>query len=536
MPGKPQPSRSSITSGVIRPRSSATIGSGPSARAIAANSALPGRRHPAPVDRGRAAGRNLPVAGEAAEVVDAQHVGLLAARAARARSTRRSPRPPCGPSGTADCPSAGPAGPVVRRHAGDHGRLEILVEEIQVRAAPSTSALWWAMKIGRSPMIAHAARVARSAAAPRTGVSKHHCTNSQKRDLVGVLAARAAASAAGSRARRAGAHCHHGAAVVRGLQRHEQRVVVEPVRLRRRARPANAARSSRRARVRGSRPRPRAAGCSAPRDHAREVDAPRDRSRRPAASGAAASRARPAVPAPPSAGCRRTPTRSGRANRRDRPAWSAAPARAPARPAASQSTKLVGLGAEIADAVRAGQRSDVQQDAGSGAGRGSWRGVRLGIGGTAWRNTTSGVRGNGERGAAAMRLRRASTPLLSSDESPARLRAARSGAACALRIEQQHQRARCRRRSRSTAARSIRQASACARDVVPVVHAAARRRRAGARQAAARAAIAAPARTSGRGAAAARRGAAPAGVGDEIAGSPRRRSAQSSQPVGLSWQ
>ena len=42
MPGKPSSSRSSYTSGVIKPRSSATTGSGPSSRSAARNGSAPG--------------------------------------------------------------------------------------------------------------------------------------------------------------------------------------------------------------------------------------------------------------------------------------------------------------------------------------------------------------------------------------------------------------------------------------------------------------------------------------------------------------
>ena len=42
MPGRPSPSRSASTSGVMTPRSSATIGSSPSAARTASKSAAPG--------------------------------------------------------------------------------------------------------------------------------------------------------------------------------------------------------------------------------------------------------------------------------------------------------------------------------------------------------------------------------------------------------------------------------------------------------------------------------------------------------------
>ena len=74
MPGKPKPSRSASTSGVMTPRSSATIGSSPRAPRSASKKRRPGPLHPAAVDRGRRVPRHLPVRLEAAEVVEAHEV------------------------------------------------------------------------------------------------------------------------------------------------------------------------------------------------------------------------------------------------------------------------------------------------------------------------------------------------------------------------------------------------------------------------------------------------------------------------------
>ena len=84
------------TSGVITPRSSAMIGSGPSAVGDGLEQrGARARRRQRPLIGGRLAGRDLPVAGEAAEVVDAHDVDQSRRCAACARSTRRSPRRAC---------------------------------------------------------------------------------------------------------------------------------------------------------------------------------------------------------------------------------------------------------------------------------------------------------------------------------------------------------------------------------------------------------------------------------------------------------
>ena len=70
MPGKPYRSRSASTSGVMTPRSSATIGSSPRAACSASKNAAPGPLHPPAVDGRRRAPRHLPVGLEAAEVVE----------------------------------------------------------------------------------------------------------------------------------------------------------------------------------------------------------------------------------------------------------------------------------------------------------------------------------------------------------------------------------------------------------------------------------------------------------------------------------
>ena len=70
MPGKPKRSRSASTSGVMTPRSSATIGSLSNARSERLEEAGPRPLRPPPVDRGRGVARHLPVRLEAAEVVE----------------------------------------------------------------------------------------------------------------------------------------------------------------------------------------------------------------------------------------------------------------------------------------------------------------------------------------------------------------------------------------------------------------------------------------------------------------------------------
>ena len=75
MPGKPKRSRSASTSGVMTPRSSATIGSSPEGGLRSASKkAAPGPLHPPPVDRGLRVPRHLPVRLEAAEVVEPHEV------------------------------------------------------------------------------------------------------------------------------------------------------------------------------------------------------------------------------------------------------------------------------------------------------------------------------------------------------------------------------------------------------------------------------------------------------------------------------
>ena len=73
-PGNPSASRSSWTSGVMTPRSSAITGSGPSASSAARKSDRPGPRRPPAVPRGLGAGRDRPVPREPAEVVDPEDV------------------------------------------------------------------------------------------------------------------------------------------------------------------------------------------------------------------------------------------------------------------------------------------------------------------------------------------------------------------------------------------------------------------------------------------------------------------------------
>ena len=74
MPGKPRRSRSAITSGVIRPRSSAITGSGPSSASAASKTAAPGPGSQLPRPGVARALRDRPELGEAAEVVDAGQV------------------------------------------------------------------------------------------------------------------------------------------------------------------------------------------------------------------------------------------------------------------------------------------------------------------------------------------------------------------------------------------------------------------------------------------------------------------------------
>ena len=91
MPGTPSSRRSSRTSSVITPRSSATSGSSPSARRGPRRTARgpgPGRQRPA--GRGGGSGRYLPVAGEGPEVVDPDEIGGAEGMPQAARSTRCS--------------------------------------------------------------------------------------------------------------------------------------------------------------------------------------------------------------------------------------------------------------------------------------------------------------------------------------------------------------------------------------------------------------------------------------------------------------
>ena len=107
MPGIWWRSRSSSTAGVMTPRSSATIGSWPSAFSIASKIASPGPGIPGAVARRARFGRHRPVRLEAAKMVDADDIRKHRRTPAAARSTSDSRPPRARPSRTADCPIAG---------------------------------------------------------------------------------------------------------------------------------------------------------------------------------------------------------------------------------------------------------------------------------------------------------------------------------------------------------------------------------------------------------------------------------------------
>ena len=141
MPGRPIARRSSCTSAVMKPRSSATSGSSPSAVADRVEQRVPGPGHPAPVHRGRLARGDLPVRREAAEVVEAHDVREAQVRAARARSTSESVSRISVPAVERIAPALAGRAEVVGRHAGDDGRLAVVVELEQLAVAPDVGAV-----------------------------------------------------------------------------------------------------------------------------------------------------------------------------------------------------------------------------------------------------------------------------------------------------------------------------------------------------------------------------------------------------------
>ena len=102
MPGNPSSSRSAWTSGVITPRSSAITGSGPSSASAASKSARARARRPPSLARVSRPRRHRPVAGEAAEVVDAEQ--------STSSSTRPHPLDPPAVAGRARAPPSRRAG------------------------------------------------------------------------------------------------------------------------------------------------------------------------------------------------------------------------------------------------------------------------------------------------------------------------------------------------------------------------------------------------------------------------------------------
>ncbi len=137
MPGKPNSSRSSMTSGVMKPRSSAMMGSSPRDALMAWNSSRPGACDPAAALGRRVAARYLPVGREAAEVVDADDVHERERRAHAldppAEAVRAHPLPVV----KRVAPELPRLAEVVGRDSGDDRGRAVLLELEQVGVAPT---------------------------------------------------------------------------------------------------------------------------------------------------------------------------------------------------------------------------------------------------------------------------------------------------------------------------------------------------------------------------------------------------------------
>ena len=177
----------------------------------------------------------------------------------------------------------------VGRHAGHHRAAGRAASSRNRSGRAQQSALWWATKIGRSPTIVHAlgVGVGLQRAPLRVEAPLHEVPEV---DLGGVLRARGgerrrlAAAPAPRRPARPGPALL-GAVLL--VERHEQRVVVEPVRLRARDHAAKRGALGRRWPARRSRLRPRAAGSCATARRGRSRRGRAAKPRSSAASGAA---------------------------------------------------------------------------------------------------------------------------------------------------------------------------------------------------------------------------------------------------------
>ena len=225
MPGKPNASRSASTVGVIRPRSSAMIGTSPSVPRAASKRSAPGP------------GTQRPLSAVASPAGTSQYASKPRKWSRRTMSTCAERRlaardPPAiavgrqrGPSVERVAPELAGGAEVVGRHAGDDGRRAALVELEQLRVGPDVGAVVGDedrdvaddADLARVGICAHPRPLARRTATGRTA----GCAPTRPGDA-GPRRARPA---------RGGATPGPGGprrAAVRLLERHEQGEVVEP--------------------------------------------------------------------------------------------------------------------------------------------------------------------------------------------------------------------------------------------------------------------------------------------------------------------
>ena len=186
------------------------------------------RGYPASLDGRGTTRRNFPVASKTAEVVDAKDVGLFQRAFHAGRPPGEILRGHPLPAIQGIAPALPQRPHRIGRHAGDHGRLEIFIQVIQIGACPAIGAV-----VGdENGQVAHHRHVARGGIGAQGRALRVEAPLHERpeRHFVGVLQSRRFQGSRLTRSKRRVPFPER-LATMRELQRHEQGIVGQPIRL-----------------------------------------------------------------------------------------------------------------------------------------------------------------------------------------------------------------------------------------------------------------------------------------------------------------